>query len=513
VTRRILPHIAVFITFVLCWTAPAAAGLFDNDEENWKKIFEEVKKINARLVEEIGVRLKSSESIQQDLARQVEEIKQILPGLQASIDQNKSDINKTLTRLNEIEAGLNKQLAESVTQQKQVGEILQGEVASRLDQMKNGLAQDMENLSKRNQEQFGSFATSNQEAFKKVADQLASQNLTLQETQKIFKEQLIPAVRDVGEKNREVLLTEINRANQAHESTLKANQILLASIQQAVSLANDNSNKRFDETNKKNQTLIELLKKILEEEQKATGGIQNLEKGLVAQGEETKLNRDVLSKLQVVLLKEIDAISAQQKNIQVQADGQAKSTELIQTNLAVADEKIKKLAEGVNALHGQNLETAKVMGVMQEGLGEVKGQGRLTQDKFNTLIDSSKEILTHSTALEQKLDLTVQKADESRAQLDVSNQKLSKLIEILKTIAAEQGKLESVVQSQNDIKGMQQSILGARDDNLKQILDALKDLRNKANVNIDRNENILKKLEDKKSSASAPKAPRAKSSP
>jgi hypothetical protein len=62
------------------------------------------------------------------------------------------------------------------------------------------------------------------------------------------------------------------------------------------------------------------------------------------------------------------------------------------------------------------------------------------------------------------------------------NEKITRLIEILKAIAAEQGKMEKLVASQGG-KG-----------NNKQLLDALADLKRKANVNISRSDSILKKL-------------------
>ena len=58
----------------------------------------------------------------------------------------------------------------------------------------------------------------------------------------------------------------------------------------------------------------------------------------------------------------------------------------------------------------------------------------------------------------------------------------TRLIEILKAIAAEQGKMEKLVASQAG-KGSN-----------KKLMDALADLKRKANVNISRSDSILKKL-------------------
>jgi predicted lipoprotein len=69
-----------------------------------------------------------------------------------------------------------------------------------------------------------------------------------------------------------------------------------------------------------------------------------------------------------------------------------------------------------------------------------------------------------------------------RAKADLINEKITRLIEILKAIAAEQGKMEKLLASQG----------GKR--NNKKLLDALADLKRKANVNISRSDSILKKL-------------------
>jgi len=63
---------------------------------------------------------------------------------------------------------------------------------------------------------------------------------------------------------------------------------------------------------------------------------------------------------------------------------------------------------------------------------------------------------------------------------DLINEKITRLIEILKAIATEQGKMEKLIASQ-----------GGKGSN-KKLMDALADL--KANVNISRNDSILKKL-------------------
>ena len=120
-------------------------------------------------------------------------------------------------------------------------------------------------------------------------------------------------------------------------------------------------------------------------------------------------------------------------------------------------------------------------------------------------------------------------SNSAKSQTDLSNEKLSRLVDILKSFAVEQSKidrelqaltasqgkvdqvlqgqkkLDVVLQSQQKVeKAIQGQGLGsiATQETIlvtqKKITEALKDLRNKANVNISRNNDILKKLKKKK---------------
>ena len=71
-------------------------------------------------------------------------------------------------------------------------------------------------------------------------------------------------------------------------------------------------------------------------------------------------------------------------------------------------------------------------------------------------------------------------AKDMKSRFDFSNEKLSRLVDILKSFAIEQSKIDQV----------QKTILT----NQKKIMETLKDLRRKANVNISRSDDLLKKI-------------------
>jgi hypothetical protein len=163
---------------------------------------------------------------------------------------------------------------------------------------------------------------------------------------------------------------------------------------------------------------------------------------------------------------------------------------------------------------------------MGKDLLEIKGTQKEVKAPLNNLVNASKKINQETSEAQKNLKISVERlTDSSKSQSELSNEKLSRLIDILKTFAieqgkvdqalqmflAEQGKIDQVLQGQKKLdvvmqtqekvgqalqgQGLesissQETILKAQ----QEIKKALKDLRNKANVNISRNDDILKKI-------------------
>ena len=88
-------------------------------------------------------------------------------------------------------------------------------------------------------------------------------------------------------------------------------------------------------------------------------------------------------------------------------------------------------------------------------------------------------------------------ANSAKAQADLSNEKLSRLVDILKSFALEQDKIDQTLKLFSSDQGKSDQILQGQkklDVAQKKITEALKDLRRKANVNISRTNDILKKM-------------------
>ena len=194
----------------------------------------------------------------------------------------------------------------------------------------------------------------------------------------------------------------------------------LASLQAGVV---ENS-KSLSEQNKK---IIDILSKTLQEQETASTKIDSLGGNQTKSDENLKFTRETMVALKGILDKRLVELDKTQQALLAQNDKSLQNVDLIKQNLLVADQKINKLADA--------LKTFQIQG-----------------------------------------------SEVSRTKADLINEKITRLIEILKAIASEQGKMEKLIASQ-----------GGKGGN-KKLLDALADLKRKANVSISRSDSILKKL-------------------
>ena len=218
------------------------------------------------------------------------------------------------------------------------------------------------------------------------------------------------------------------------EESLKNQQMVLDHLTHA----NKETRTNLEAFSAKNQEVNQKLREILEESLK--------------QGLETKFLLDSIKKDQGVA-----------------------HASLIVTNkdLQVADEKINKLAKSLKALQAQNTASSETLGTLKE----------LTS-----------ELAIHSAELENsvvgQLKDSAQKEEARNIKVDLANEKLSRLIEILKMIAKEQAKLDPVATTLGAVQKSQADLKK----NQEEIKKALADLRRKANVNISRNDDLKKTL-------------------
>jgi chromosome segregation ATPase len=455
----------------------AFAQLFGADDEDLAKIEFELKKFNTHLENLKNTQIKSLKGQQEDLLRQIEEIKQILPQVQGSIDQNKaetlSSLEKTISIIKDLEAEVKNQVLEKIQQQNNNLELFRKEQ----ENLKVGLAQDIEKFEQSSRANFQEFAKANEETFSKVIQQLEAQSATTKkgfdDTIALFRTEVIPKMVEENEKNRKLVLERLAQASAETQKMLEA---------------------FFTKNQEVNQKLRKILQESLKQGLDTKSLLDSIKKSLgVTDANLVGVKQDIVSNH--------SAISEVHKAVSI-----------ANKNLLINDEKNNKLAESLKALQTQNTASNSMLTAFKADLEHAGEFNKLADEKFNKLIDLSTELAIHSTELESsvvaQLKDSAQKRDASNTKVDLANEKLSRLIEILKAIAKEQEKLGPVTtalgnmqkeqatlqKTQEDLKKNQKQIQANLKKNQKEIKEALADLRRKANVNISRGDDIKKAL-------------------
>jgi ABC-type transporter Mla subunit MlaD len=412
----------------------ASADVFGTDDETWERVFIDLKKINSRLV-----RLETSEfgSLRrqlEDLLRQIEEVKQTLPQLQGSVEMNKSEtissLSKIRSQISDLDAEVRNQVLIKIKKQNKILERFQEEQKS----LKKGLAQDIEQFEKMNKENFQNFAVTNKSTLEIIVQRLAALDDTtknsFENTKDLFIEDVIPAMAKGNLENRKAILEHLSNSREYNEKSLA-------------------------DLTGQNKILIDILGESIKQDKDAKEQVTSINKILVTTNNNLAINNK---------------------------------------NLLVADQKINKLAETLKALHVQHSVSSEILVALKKDLVEAGELDQLVDEKINKLVKSSAQFITKANKLEGsilgELKQLSQKKDSNQDKINLANEKLSRLIEILKAIAAEQDKLGKVVKAQAVMNKAQAGLVK----NQESIKEALADLRRKANVSISRSDDIKKAL-------------------
>ena len=414
----------------------AFAQLFGSDEENWEKVFFRLEKIYSRLgTLESRLGTLETKSQLENLLREIEEIKH-------TVELNKTEtmhgLKKTQSKLDDLEYKVKNQVLNKIDKQNKILEQFGKKQEKLQANLTEGLAQDMEKFNQSSKANFKDFAVANNETLGRVVQQLEAQSATIEkgfgDTIFLFQTEVIPAIAEESLKNQQMVLDHLTHANKETRTNLEA-------------------------FSAKNQEVNQKLREILEESLK--------------QGLETKFLLDSIKKDQGVA-----------------------HASLIVTNkdLQVADEKINKLAKSLKTLQAQNTASSETLGTLKADLEHAGEFNKLADEKFNKLIELTSELAIHSAGLEKSVvgqfKDSAQNEEARNIKVDLANEKLSRLIEILKTIAKEQAKLDPVATTLGAVQKSQADLKK----NQEEIKKALADLRRKANVNISRNDDLKKTL-------------------
>ena len=448
-------YLCVFLLIALLSSASFSfAGVFDNDEENWRRIFRDIKKINSRLVTMETGKMQALENVQKDLFSQIDEIKSLIPNLQGSVEQSQAEITGQFVavqgKLADLESQIKQDIIASVdqrlakiegqvsgqlNQQKVANEKFQANLANQFDQLKSHMAGDMENFHKVNKEFFKEFDLANKQSLDQVVQRLNEQQQTLNKTQEIFKSDLIPAIVQQNEKNIQELRTVMSGATKENTDVLNAG---LGQIQS------------------ENKKLTEIFQKSLQEGETIRTNIERLSQSITLTDQNVVKSHGDIVKLKDVLAQQMEIMARAQQDLVIQVKNGSMQTdqkvEVVHENMRVTDQKINSLAESLQGLQTQSQSASSGVAALQQTIAQNNALG---EEKLNKLISSSTELAATSNNINQSL----QGIEGGLANVELANQKLSKLIDILKTMATEQGKLSQVIAGQGEIKQSQTQLI------------------------------------------------------
>ncbi len=463
--------LSFLLLLILLFPVNAFAQLFGSDEENWNRVFVELKKIHSRLVTLETEEMDGLKRHLENMLGEIEEVKHAVPQLQGAVELNKfetlSGLEKTNAKLDDLAAKVKNQVLEKIRQQNK--------------NLQEGLAQDIEKFEQSSKTNFLKFAAANNKTLERVVQQLEAQSATTKkgfdDIIALFRTDVIPTIAEENQKSRKMMLDHLTHANTETRKTLEASSAKNQQLNQNLIKILQESLKQGLDT----KSLLDSIKKDMEITRASMKGTnQNLE----------KINQNVVNSHSVIT--------------EVQ-----EAMVVTNKNLMIAEKKNNRLAKGLQNLQTQNSAFNKALGALKANLEQAGEFNRLADEKLNKLIDHFLNLATHFKELENsvvgQLKDSAQKEDARTIKVDLVNEKLSRLIEILKEIAMEQKKLGPVATTlakmQKEQEALQETQTGLRKSQ-GEIKEALADLRRKANVNISRNDDIKKTLGQLSSSKS-----------
>ena len=442
--------------FLLLWITlfplNASAQLIGVDDKKMNSIRRDLKKINTRLMDIKTEEIKNLQNQLEDLLRQIEDIKQTIPQLQGTVDVNFKEqtlsFDKVDTKLQDFDNTLKNEVnavLEKINQQNQTLDNFKNEQKISLNSLKGKLTQDMEQFDSKSIENFQNFAAVNKSALEKVVQRLeALENTTkksFDDTKDTLISSVIPAIAKDNENNKTTILQYLSRLSETNE---KALEVLKHKNQKLIEIFGENI-KRVEDT----RTTLDVIGKNL------TTKVGAINKNLTAVKEHTTVNNN---------------------------------------NQKVADEKMNKLAAAIKELQINNAASRQVLGILKDNVVKVQEFEKLADIKVNKLIENSSQLTLQANHLEEsvikELTESSRKENANQDKIDLANEKLSRLIEILKVIAAEQDKLGQVVKVQSELNKAQVGIVKNQESIKKQ----LSILRKQTTVSIQRGDDIKKTL-------------------
>ena len=506
------------LLFITLFPLNASAQLIGVDDKKMNSIRRDLKKINTRLMDIKTEEIKNLQNQLEDLLRQIEEIKQTIPQLQGTVDVNFKEqtlsFDKVDTKLQDFDNTLKNEVnavLEKINQQNQTLDNFKNEQKISLNSLKGKLTQDMEQFDSKSIENFQNFAAVNKSALEKVVQRLeALENTTkksFDDTKDTLISSVIPAIAKDNENNKTTILQYLSRLSETNE---KALEVLKHKNQKLIEIFGENI-KRVEDTRtkldaiNKNLTAVKTHttvnnnnQKVADEKMnKLAAAIKELQINNVTSSQALRVLKNNLinvQELEQLASANINKLIENSSQLAVQGNQLQKSVTTNNKNLMIADEKINKLSAATKELQINNAASRQVLGILKDNVVKVQEFEKLADIKVNKLIENSSQLTLQANHLEEsvikELTESSRKENANQDKIDLANEKLSRLIEILKVIAAEQDKLGQVVKVQSELNKAQVGIVKNQESIKKQ----LSILRKQTTVSIQRGDDIKKTL-------------------
>ncbi len=428
--------------------APVAqGGIFDDDTRNWRRIFAEIKKINARLVTLETGKLRMVQKNQEDQLRQIEELKIIIPELRGALEQNQALANDKVDAMShrlgtmaEMIQAQKVQLVEEINNNSGAKRI-EATLTTQFTELKTQLAGDMETFAKSNQENINQLGNSNDKSLTQVVEQLNNQNKNLNEMKQVFTSELIPAMAKENQASRDKLTSALAKVNEKNVTAMMTG---------------------FEAEKIRSTKMITILEQSLLEDQDAKSNVDVLNRNLDKVNGNVIMTRDTMIKLKSILGDQLDILIRNQENIKSTVNLDIKNTEIIHKNLGIADQKMKVLADSFQSLHQTSSNTSTAIIAMKDEISSSNAQVQdlyvQTSTKLSSLTEATRKLAVNASGQSGSSGQAMEKISNQLVTVDTVNQKLSKLIDIMKAMVAEQGKMDKVLNGQSQLSKNQHDI-------------------------------------------------------
>ena len=465
------------------------------DEEFHLKILEALKRMNVRLVRMETNKLRSLKAVQESLLNQVMALRTSLEQIQSTGEMNKAEMLASVggvnTKVLDVESHLKNEVMQAFDGQNRT-----------FSKLKNSLATDMEGISNTNQQQFKNFSEANNKQLQQIVSALEEQNKKLLQTQALFKTDLIPALDTQNEETRQALLRDLSQARAVQENFLGSNhKQILASL---------------GTVEEKNKALIEILKKSILVDEATKSLAETIQENVGGANQNIDQARKMIALLQEVLVQRMKNAAKTETTLKVRLDEDLAEIKNNQKMVTSRLETLVSLSDQINKQSAQmekNIQKSVVSASDQINKQSIQMEKSIQQSAVSTSNQVKKQFSQMEKGINKAINIA---ANNTKAQTDLSNEKLSRLVDILKSFAVEQSKIDQELQALTASQGKVDQVLEGQKkfdivlqsqkkvekvlqgQKLGSISEALKDLRRKANVNISRSDNILKKLKEQK---------------